>query len=190
MTPSERDHPKPAADPGSTRARGAVAVTASSEATTSDTQTSRPPPTGTAGTIDAVGAVGAPSTDGTVAMPDSRGGTSWASDPAFVAAELQRARARTLALVDLTEDDQRAQHSVLMSPLVWDLAHIGNYEELWLLRALDGRPALDPTLDDLYNAFEHPRWERPSLPILGPAEARAYDAAVREQVLELSLIHI
>ncbi|MEZ5143099.1 MAG: ergothioneine biosynthesis protein EgtB [Acidimicrobiales bacterium] len=103
-----------------------------------------------------------------------------------IAAELARARQRTLALVDdLDEADQRAQHSALMSPLVWDLAHVGNYEELWLLRELDGRPATDPALDDLYNAFEHPRWERPSLPILGPSDARAYDAAVREQVLEL-----
>ena len=103
-----------------------------------------------------------------------------------IADELARARARTLSLVDdLDEADQQAQHSRLMSPLVWDLAHIGNYEELWLLRELDGRPATDPALDDLYNAFEHPRWERPSLPILGPAEARAYDAAVREDVLAL-----
>ena len=30
------------------------------------------------------------------------------------------------------------QHSPLMSPLVWDLAHVGNYEEQWLLRALGG----------------------------------------------------
>lgn len=103
-----------------------------------------------------------------------------------IADELARARARTLSLVDdLDEADQRAQHSRLMSPLVWDLAHIGNYEELWLLRELDGRPPADPELDDLYNAFEHPRWERPSLPILGPAEARAYDASVREDVLAL-----
>ena len=29
-------------------------------------------------------------------------------------------------------------------------------------------PPIDADLDDLYNAFEHPRWERPSLPILGP----------------------
>jgi len=103
-----------------------------------------------------------------------------------IADELARARSRTLSLVDdLDEADQRAQHSRLMSPLVWDLAHIGNYEELWLLRELDGRPAIDPELDDLYNAFEHPRWARPSLPILGPAEARAYDAAVRDDVLAL-----
>ena len=105
---------------------------------------------------------------------------------ARLASELERARARTLAFVDqLSETDQRAQHSPLMSPVVWDLAHIGNYEELWLLRALDGRAPVDPTLDDLYNAFEHPRWTRPSLPILGPAEARAYNALVRGEVLAL-----
>jgi gamma-glutamyl hercynylcysteine S-oxide synthase len=105
---------------------------------------------------------------------------------AAVADALERARARTLGLVDpLTDAEQRAQVSPLMSPFVWDLAHIGNYEELWLLRALDGRAPIDPALDDLYNAFEHPRWERPSLPILGPAEARAYLRQVRGQVLDL-----
>ncbi len=72
-----------------------------------------------------------------------------------------------------------------MSPFVWDLAHIGNYEELWLLREIDGRAAIDADLDDLYNAFEHPRWERPSLPILGPTEARAYLERVRDDVLDL-----
>jgi len=104
----------------------------------------------------------------------------------WLATELARARQRTLGLLDgLDDDEQRAQVSVLMSPFVWDLAHIGNYEELWLLRELDGRGAMDPTLDDLYNAFEHPRWERPSLPILGPVEARAYLQRVRHAVLDL-----
>jgi gamma-glutamyl hercynylcysteine S-oxide synthase len=107
-------------------------------------------------------------------------------DRASVADALERARHRTLGLVDLlSEPEQRAQVSLLMSPSVWDLAHIGNYEELWLLRALDGRAAIDPALDDLYNAFEHPRWERPSLPILGPDQARAYLRQVRDQVLDL-----
>ena len=109
-----------------------------------------------------------------------------APDVASVADALERARQRTLGLVDLlSEADQRAQVSPLMSPSVWDLAHIGNYEELWLLRAIDGRPAIDPALDDLYNAFEHPRWERPSLPVLGPTEARAYLRQVRGEVLDL-----
>ena len=35
---------------------------------------------------------------------------------------------------------QRAQVSELMSPLCWDLAHIGHYEELWCVRELTGAP--------------------------------------------------
>jgi len=103
-----------------------------------------------------------------------------------VATELTRARARTLGLVDILSDDEQCEQvSPLMSPAVWDLAHVGNYEELWLLRELDGRAPIDPVLDDLYNAIEHPRWERPTLPLLGPVEARAYNARVRTEVLEL-----
>ncbi len=130
---------------------------------------------------------------------NSLAGNSLASDPippfpsgsdteirSFIDRELTRARERTLALVDcLSVEDQCKQVSPLMSPFVWDLAHIGNYEELWLLREIDGRVAIDPSLDDLYNAFEHPRWERPSLPILSPADARVYNAEVRTAVIAL-----
>ena len=55
-----------------------------------------------------------------------------------------------------------------MSPLCWDLAHIAHYEELWLLRALADVAPTDATYDDLYDAFKHPRRERPTLPILDP----------------------
>ena len=101
-----------------------------------------------------------------------------------LAAGLEAVRLRTLGLVDLTEEDQRAQHSPLMSPLVWDLAHIGNYEELWLLREVAGRPAIDPSLDSMYDAFRHPRPDRPALPLLGPSEARTYVTDVRSRVLD------
>jgi iron(II)-dependent oxidoreductase len=108
------------------------------------------------------------------------------TDKAVLAAELDRVRRRTLALVDpLSEADQTRQHSPIMSPLVWDLAHVGNYEEQWLQRALGGPPAEHPEYDDLYDAFQHPRADRPSLPLLGPDEARRYIAGVRERVLEV-----
>ena len=71
-----------------------------------------------------------------------------------------------------------------MSPLVWDLAHVGNYEELWLLREVAGAPAIDAALDDMYDAFRHPRPNRPALPLLGPVEARRYIADVRGRVLD------
>jgi gamma-glutamyl hercynylcysteine S-oxide synthase len=101
-----------------------------------------------------------------------------------IAAELDESRRRSLALLaPLDEADLRRQHSPLMSPLVWDLAHIGNYEDQWLLRAL-GQPGVGARLDDVYDAFRHPRPDRPSLPMLGPEEARAYLDEVRARVLE------
>jgi iron(II)-dependent oxidoreductase len=99
---------------------------------------------------------------------------------------LEEGRARTLALVDDLDDAQLlAQHSRLMSPLVWDLAHVGNYEEQWLLRALDGRGAVEAGLDDVYDAFQHARADRPELALLDPSAARRYLGDVREAVLHL-----
>ncbi|MFF5896948.1 ergothioneine biosynthesis protein EgtB [Streptomyces argenteolus] len=101
-------------------------------------------------------------------------------------AALVAARARTALLTDSVDDrDLTAQHSPLMSPLVWDLAHIGNQEELWLLRAVGGHEALRPEIDGLYDAFEHSRASRPSLPLLAPAEARAYASDVRGRALDV-----
>ncbi|MBC9725985.1 ergothioneine biosynthesis protein EgtB [Streptomyces sp. TRM68367] len=99
---------------------------------------------------------------------------------------LTTARDRTTLLTSCVEDpDLTAQHSPLMSPLVWDLAHIGNQEEQWLLRAVAGQEAIRPEIDSLYDAFEHPRTERPKLPLLSPAEARTYAADVRGRALDV-----
>ncbi|MFI0740725.1 ergothioneine biosynthesis protein EgtB [Streptomyces sp. NPDC021100] len=99
---------------------------------------------------------------------------------------LLAARERTTALTGCVPDPElTAQHSPLMSPLVWDLAHIGNQEELWLLRAVGGHAALRPELDSVYDAFEHPRAERPALPLLPPDEARRYVADVRGRALDV-----
>ncbi|MCD7445131.1 ergothioneine biosynthesis protein EgtB [Streptomyces lincolnensis] len=99
---------------------------------------------------------------------------------------LVTARDRTTLLTSCVEEpDLTAQHSPLMSPLVWDLAHIGNQEEQWLLRTVAGQEAIRPEIDSIYDAFEHPRAERPKLPLLKPAEARAYAADVRGRVLDV-----
>src|ERR1700729_1858758 len=103
-----------------------------------------------------------------------------------IAAELIAARARTTALTSAVDEaDLVRQHSPLMSPLVWDLAHVANQEELWLLREVGGRDPMHPEIDPLYDAFEHPRAERPTLPLLPPAQARAYAHEVRGRVLDL-----
>jgi iron(II)-dependent oxidoreductase len=66
-----------------------------------------------------------------------------------------------------------------MSPLVWDLAHIAAYEDLWLAHRLTGLPLLAPELAERYDAFETPRALRGEIPLLDTAQARAYMDAVR-----------
>ncbi|MFE2194865.1 ergothioneine biosynthesis protein EgtB [Streptomyces olivaceus] len=101
-------------------------------------------------------------------------------------ATLLTARDRTTLLTSCVEGpDLTGQVSPLMSPLVWDLAHIGNQEEQWLLRAVGGQEAIRPEIDSLYDAFEHPRSARPSLPLLAPDEARRYAADVRGRALDV-----
>ncbi len=103
-----------------------------------------------------------------------------------IAEELARTRARTATLTDAVDDgDLMRQHSPLMSPLVWDLAHVGNQEELWLVRDVGGRPPVRQDIDDLYDAFKQSRRDRPTLPLLPPPEARAYVATVRDKVHDL-----
>jgi iron(II)-dependent oxidoreductase len=104
---------------------------------------------------------------------------------ADLAEALATSRARTLEVIRPYDDAVlRRQHDPLMSPLVWDVAHVANYEDLWLVRALGG----DPTragLDDLYDAFKQPRRDRAGLPVLGPDDAVAYGDAVRARALDL-----
>jgi iron(II)-dependent oxidoreductase len=103
-----------------------------------------------------------------------------------IAARLITARARTRGLTDCVDEaDLIRQHSPLMSPLVWDLAHVANQEELWLLRGVGGRDPIHPEIDPLYDAFEHPRAKRPTLPLLPPEQARGYASDVRGRVLDL-----
>ncbi|MDQ6838808.1 MAG: SUMF1/EgtB/PvdO family nonheme iron enzyme, partial [Actinomycetota bacterium] len=105
---------------------------------------------------------------------------------AAVVAQLDQARRRSLDLLaPLSDDDLLRQHSSIMSPLVWDLAHVGNYEELWLLRAVSGAGPIDPALDDVYDAFRHPRPDRPALALLGPTDARRYLGEVRSRALDV-----
>lgn len=102
-----------------------------------------------------------------------------------LARRLQRARNRTLALTDYDDGVLLKQHSPLMSPLVWDLAHVGSQEELWLVRDVGGRPPLRCDIDQMYDAFQHPRSTRPSLPLLSPTDSRRYIADVRDKALDI-----
>ncbi|KZS60416.1 ergothioneine biosynthesis protein EgtB [Mycobacterium ostraviense] len=106
--------------------------------------------------------------------------------PERLARDLERARTLTLRLVDFDDAELCRQYDPLMSPLVWDLAHIGQQEELWLLRGGNpDRPGrLPPQVEGLYDAFQHSRASRVELPLLSPDQARTFCRSVRAAALD------
>jgi gamma-glutamyl hercynylcysteine S-oxide synthase len=98
---------------------------------------------------------------------------------------LEEARARTERLIaPLSDEDLRVQHDPLMSPIVWDLGHIGHFEEVWLVENLAGGAADREGLRGLYNPFENPRATRAALALPSRQECAAYLADVRRATLE------
>lgn len=94
-------------------------------------------------------------------------------------AGLREARERTLALVEgLTDAQLERVVTPLLSPLLWDLGHIANFEQRWLLGSGDD------DLDALYNPFKQPRAGRGDLPLPRGGDCFEYLREVRERVCE------
>jgi iron(II)-dependent oxidoreductase len=103
-----------------------------------------------------------------------------------IAERLAEARAHTLKLIQPLSDEQLNRvYSPILSPLIWDLGHIANFEEHWLVRNIGGREPLRGDLGELYDAIEQPRRIRGELPILKADEVRPYMEGVRERTLEV-----
>src|SRR5437763_4878464 len=118
-----------------------------------------------------------------MSSPSATGGIGTEDE---LAAALQEARERTLALVaPVSEADLERVHSTLMSPLVWDLGHIAAFEDLWLVHRYGAEPMLREDLVHVYGAMETPRPGRGDLPFLRAHEARDYLEEVRGRALEL-----
>jgi iron(II)-dependent oxidoreductase len=95
------------------------------------------------------------------------------------------ARSRTFSLISsLSDDDLLKQHSPIMSPLIWDVAHIGSFEELWLVQELGDAMPISSLYDEMYDAFKNPRRDRVNLPLLDRAQAAEYLGRVRSAALD------
>lgn len=102
-----------------------------------------------------------------------------------IAEEIEEARQRTRYLLESVSDkDLQAQHDPVMSPLIWDYGHIGYYEDLWLLQSLVGRGLRTDDVDDIYDASQHSRDERPDLDLMDREQAEKFLEQVRGEALE------
>jgi gamma-glutamyl hercynylcysteine S-oxide synthase len=109
-----------------------------------------------------------------------------ANSKAAIAERLSEARQRTLELVEPLDDEQLNRvYSPILSPLAWDLGHIANFEELWLVQTIADREPLHGELGRFYDAIENPRKTRGELPILRNDELRSYMADVRSRTLDV-----
>lgn len=103
-----------------------------------------------------------------------------------IATDLEEARRRTEGLLaPLNREKLTTQYDPLMSPPVWDYAHIGVFEELWLVQRLSGAAPMDEELLHTYNAIETPRVVRGNRPLLDPERSAAYLREVRSRTLAL-----
>src|SRR5262249_13340146 len=97
---------------------------------------------------------------------------------------LEETRRATLDLVGRLDDDvMHRPLDPIMSPLVWDLAHIAAYEDLWAVHRLGGEPLLREDLAAVYDAFETPRRLRAEIELLDREQSLAYMDAVRERTI-------
>jgi len=101
------------------------------------------------------------------------------------AARLEEVRARTLELVSVLDwPTLRRQHVPILSPMVWDLGHIGNYEETWIAQNVLGEAPVVDAFQEMFDPVLNPRPVREALPLPERDELLAYLSRVRDRTRE------
>ncbi len=99
---------------------------------------------------------------------------------------LTAVRERTLTLIEPLSPDQFAtQPAPVMGTVAWDVGHIGAFEELWLVEALDGPEVGYGDLSEVFDPIHHPRSERGAMELPSAQELEAYLNRVRKTSLDV-----
>ena len=73
------------------------------------------------------------------------------------------ARSVELGLIDaLTDDELLGPRGHFVEPPIWEIGHVGWFQEYWILRRLDGADSILPGSDSVYDAFHvsyKERWD-------------------------------
>jgi iron(II)-dependent oxidoreductase len=107
-----------------------------------------------------------------------------AVDRDAVTRRFDEVRRRTLELVSVLDwETLRRQHIAILSPMVWDLGHIGNFEEQWIGQRLGGRAPVSDGYQKMFDPVANPRPTRKDLPLPSGAQLLDYLARVREETV-------
>ncbi len=100
---------------------------------------------------------------------------------------LRSARAQTVQLFDLATSESvlRTEPMPGFRPLLWHLAHIGVYQNYWLLQRCAGQSSINPQYDIYFDPIKTPREEAPRLPDRSQIHAYLEETSKRvEEFLE------
>jgi gamma-glutamyl hercynylcysteine S-oxide synthase len=79
---------------------------------------------------------------------------------------LHSVRSQTVQLFDIVTSEAvlRTEPMSGFRPLLWHLAHIGVYQNYWVLQRCAGQPSINPKYDIYFDPIQTPREEAPKLP--------------------------
>ncbi len=98
-------------------------------------------------------------------------------------AQIEDARARTLALIDGLDAAQlMGPRLAIVNPLRWEIGHAAYFYELWVLRHHFGEPPGRPDVDRLYDSINIAHDTRWDLPLPSLPDTLAYMQGVLERV--------
>jgi gamma-glutamyl hercynylcysteine S-oxide synthase len=98
---------------------------------------------------------------------------------------IEDARGRTLALAStLGPEALLGPRLAIVNPPLWELGHVGWFQERWILRHAGGHGPLRADGDALYDSAKIPHDARWTLPLPSLAETLAYLAEVQRAALE------
>ncbi|MEJ2086081.1 MAG: SUMF1/EgtB/PvdO family nonheme iron enzyme, partial [Acidobacteriota bacterium] len=107
-------------------------------------------------------------------------------DPQTIATRLERVRERTVSLIAGLDWEVLTQQQIsILSPMVWDLGHIANFEESWLCQEVGDAVELHLDYAHLFDAVIHPRPTRKDLPLPVAGRLMEYMAEVRMRALDI-----
>src|SRR5437763_13428090 len=95
---------------------------------------------------------------------------------------LRDARAHTLGLVsDLSEAQLLGPRLDIVNPPLWEIGHLGWFQEFWTLRTARGEPPLIEGSDAVYDSARVPHDTRWDLPLLDRAAVLRYLQTILER---------
>jgi len=97
---------------------------------------------------------------------------------ALLDALLDARRVELALLDDLTDAQMLGERGHFLEPPIWEMGHVGWFQEYWLLRRLDGAEPLLPGADDIYDSFNVSYTRRWDHRFPSRASTRAYLAEV------------